>query len=138
MFVYLYSFVMFVCAALWHAHVTPGGHRDHEIRAIVEDILTTDANVDEALQLALIPALESGYERSAVGRAGERGAWQAMSGDESARHALYLIRTQGMLGFVGCTHETEECTRLVVNRTLLARIYAVTFPYSGPGAVASR
>ena len=128
MFAYLYSFVMFVCAALWHAHVTPGGHRDHEIRAIVEDILTTDASVDEALQLALIPALESGYERGAVGKAGERGAWQAMSGDRSARHALYLLRTQGLYGFMGCARVTEECERMAVNRTLLARIYAVTWP----------
>jgi hypothetical protein len=130
MYGYLYRFVAFVCAVLWHAHVVPGGHRDGEIRAILRDILTTDASVDEALQLALIPALESGYERSAVGKAGERGAWQAMTGDTSARHALYLLRSQGMLGYVGCVRETEECMRLVANRTLLARIWAVTFPFS--------
>jgi hypothetical protein len=136
---YLYSFVMFVCAALWHAHVTPGGHRDREIKAIIADITTTDGTVAEDLQLALIPALESGYERTAVGKAGERGAWQAMNGDTSARHALYLLRTQGMLGFVGCgTRETEACMHLVANRTVLARIYAATWPYSDSAPVASR
>jgi hypothetical protein len=134
MFSYLYGFVLSVCAILWHAHVIQGGHRDGEIRAIVKDITTTDATVDEALQLALSPALESGYERSAVGKLGERGAWQIMPPASSygAKEALRRLRAQGIYGWMGCARVTEECERMAVNRQLLARIYARVFPWHSP------
>jgi hypothetical protein len=130
MITYLMRFAVSLCAILWHVAPRHGGHREAEMLAIAADIATTDCSAIECLELMGTPALESGWERTAVGKAGERGAWQIMPPAPSygAREALRRMRTQGWLGFVGCSRHTEKCDQLILNRTLPAAIFLATFP----------
>jgi len=100
------------------------------MRSIAREILDTDCSPLECVTLMGIPALESGWERTAVGKAGERGAWQIMppAASYGAREALRRMREQGMLGYVGCVRHTEACDQLILNRTLLPAIYLSAFP----------
>jgi hypothetical protein len=90
----------------------PDMMRRAEQRAWVYDtareVTKTDANVSEGLRLMNIPARESGYYAQAIGKHGERGRWQILGGkDFSANEALRRMRTQGMMGFVGCGNAKE-------------------------------
>jgi hypothetical protein len=134
MFTYLLAFVL----SAWPTH---NAHRLHEMKMITLDILSTDASVDEALRLENIVALESGFERRAVGSHGELGAFQLQPWPETskatraewaahgAREALRRMRVQGMQGYCGCV---RPCPRMVENRTWPARLYRMAFDPPAP------
>ena len=99
-----------------------------EMRAIAHEISWTNASLDEGLVLVNIAAMESYFDRKAKGKMGECGAWQIMNGkDCSANRALWLVRNQGMLGYVGCPHMTEKCAKLISHRIDRAYLYRMGF-----------
>lgn len=106
-------------------------HRRAEMIAIVDDVLTTDATVDESLQLLNIAALESNFSRTALGKLGERGAFQIRppAASYGAGEALRRLRAQGIAGYVGCANasRSERCLRMVANRTWQARLWRMGF-----------
>jgi|SRR5580658_1120253 hypothetical protein len=121
---YVISFIL----AFW-GPIPFHSHRGAEVRAIAADIASTDCRPLECLEIANIAALESGFERAAIGKLGEVGAFQNLHGDPSAKAALKLLRTQRMLGYVGCPTETESCMHLVANRTVKAIVFNSSHPY---------
>jgi hypothetical protein len=133
----MYLYVLRFVLCFWFA--PDHTHRAEEIRAIAHDIASTDCSVKECLELAEIASMESGFERAAVGKLGEVGAFQNLHGDPSAKAALRLLRLQGLLHYMGCTTETETCMRMAANRSVKAIIYSATFPFVNELArVASR
>lgn len=102
-------------------------HQAAEVRAIVEDVATTDGTPFEQLELLNIAALESGFERSAIGKLGERGPFQQLGGDydpqHPAREALRRLRAQGLIHFMGCPSETEACMLMAANRSAKAAVW---------------
>lgn len=128
MWIYLYMFVQLT----WPFH---GYHRTLEVSAIVDDVLTTDATAEEALTLLNIAHEESGFERSAVGREGERGAFQVHppAASYGAREALRRLRSQGITGYMGCS---RPCPRMAERRTWPAKLYRMAF--DPPNLVSSR
>jgi hypothetical protein len=122
MFLYLWAFIL----AFFPPHSL---HRYQEERAIVRDVASTDATPLEGCELLNIASFESGFERGARGKLGEVGAFQNLHGDPSAKAALKLLRTQGLLGYMGCSRETEACMRMASNRTIKAIVYTSAFPY---------
>lgn len=136
------GYLLGFCYLLW-LHLFPGwpcgAHRQREMYFIARDILTTDAGPLEALTLENIVGMESGWERTAIGKAGELGAFQLMPNPNTtdaertewkhhgAREALRRLRTQGIQGYVGCVTVTERCARMIENRTLQAKLYFWAF-----------
>lgn len=104
-----------------------------EMRAIAREISKLpDATLLESNRLMNIAAMESYFDRKAKGKMGECGAWQIMNGtDCSAARALWLMRTQGMLGYVGCPRETPECLKLIQHRVNRADLYRMGFDPPG-------
>jgi hypothetical protein len=127
----LYLYILRFILCFWYA--PDYTHRAEEIRAIAHDIAATDAKPIEALTLANIASMESGFERSAVGKLGERGPFQQLGGvydaNHPAREALRRLRSQGLLGYMGCTRETEKCQQMAANRSVKAIVYSATFPF---------
>ena len=89
------------------------------------------------LRLLNVSALESGFDRTAVGKLGERGAFQILGGrDFSAREALRRMDVQGMVAYVGCRHAEDRvvvqgtattCAELVAHRTEKADLWFMGF-----------
>jgi len=106
-------------------------HRLREIVAIAADVASTDATPEEALTLINIAALESGFERTARGKLGERGAWQVMPPAVSyaADEALRRVRVQGMQSFCGCV---RPCPKTVAHRTDKAILWRLAFDPPAP------
>lgn len=114
-------------------------HRLREMSAITADIVSTDATILEALTLENIVAYESGFERSARGRAGEMGAYQIMPSKDTtkaqlkewqahgAKEALRRLRVQGIDGYCGCS-KWSPCPKMVENRTRPAREWLAEHP----------
>jgi hypothetical protein len=131
---YLLSFVV----TFW-PHL--GRYQQREAVAIAEEVANTQGDVLEDLTLMNIAAMESGFSRSAVGKAGERGPWQVSTDegrnhDFSAKEALRRMRTQGMLGYVGCRHAQDEvvlagvrltCAEVVAHRVDRAALFRMGF-----------
>ncbi len=116
---YLLAFVM----AFW-PHLTR--YQQHEARAIVAEVAATDGTVLEDLELVNIAAMESYFDRSAVGRLGERGAWQVMppAREYGAREALRRLRAQGIAGYCGCR---GPCPAIVAHRVDRAYLWRMSF-----------
>lgn len=115
---YLIAFVLTV----W-PHLTK--YQDREMRAIAAEVAATDGTAQEDLRLMNIAALESGFSRKAVGKMGERGAFQVLGGkDFSAKEALRRMRVQGMDHYCGCR---TTCPALVANRIDRADLYRMGF-----------
>jgi hypothetical protein len=107
MVAYLLAFVAF-----FFPHLTR--YQQSEARAIADEVAHTDGTPQEDLRPVNIAAMESYFDRRAVGKLGERGAWQILGGrDFSAREALRRMRVLGMQGFVGCT---RPCPAIVAHR----------------------
>jgi hypothetical protein len=115
-------------------------HRHDEMVAITDDILSTDATVDEALQLENIAGMESVWDRTAHGRGGELGAFQLMPTPKTpkslraewqahgAKEALRRLRTQGIAGYCGCPRPTvKPCPEMIEHRTFPARLFRMAF-----------
>jgi hypothetical protein len=117
---YLLAFVL----AFWAPH---SRHRAEEVRAIIADVLTTDGTPEEDLTLLNVAALESGFERSAVGAHGERGPFQIMppAASYGAKEALRRLRVQGLSGYCGCG--VRACPEIVEHRIEKARVYRWAF-----------
>lgn len=72
----------------------------------------TAAKPKSGLRLMQIAVRESGYDRMAVGKLGERGPWQIMppAKEYGAREALRRMEVAGMVSFVGCRHASDVVT----------------------------
>ena len=128
----------------WWPHLTR--YQTREADAIVHEIVdTTDGTPLEDLYLVNIAALESGFDRKAVGKAGERGAWQVMlpAKEYGAREALRRIRVQGWVAYVGCRHAEDHvvvagtpttCAAIIEHRTEKAVLYRLAFDPPTPEA----
>ena|ERR1700687_3634254 len=136
---YLLAFCAILWLQLFHAYPL-GSHRQHEMYAITKDILSTDAEPLEALFLENIVALESGWERRAIGEHGEVGAFQiwvfpgtkpdqiAEWKRHGAKEALRRLRVQGIQGYCGCTSPvTKKCGAIMEHRTEHAKLYYWAF-----------
>ena len=109
-------------------------HRLHEMSAIAAMVASTDASPIEALTLMNVAAFESGFERTAKGRQGERGPFQIMppAASYGAHEALSRLRKQGLMGYMGCRRVTEECERMAEHRTFPAKLYRWAFDPPAP------
>ena len=133
---YLWAYLMTFMLTVFPPASGRSVHRLREMSAIAWDIAsTTDCGPLECLELATIPRWESGYERSARGQQGERGAWQvkgcAKTDPCGARVALSRLRAQGIFGYMGCAgHEDDEtCRTMAANRTEPAEDWLEDHPY---------
>src|ERR1700733_4154422 len=94
------------CVCAFWPHIS--NYQRHEAKTVItEVVMTTDATPLESLEMLNIAALESGFDTHAVGKGGERGAFQVSTDggrnhDFSAREALRRMRVQGMIAYVGC------------------------------------
>jgi len=115
--------------------ILPSLRRTREIAAIARDVTTTDAGPLEALTLLNIAAWESGFDRGAVGKSGERGAFQVHPPATSygAAEALRRLRSQGIMGYMGCSRETERCREMAERRTLPAKVFFWSHEPPSPG-----
>jgi hypothetical protein len=141
---YLFAFAIDLAASIYRIRPMSGGHAAREMVAIAQDIATTDCGPLECLTLMNIAGFESVWDRSAVGRHGELGAFQIWVFDgtsvaqraewraRGAREALRRMRVQGMLGYCGCSRATPECDAMVEHRTFPAKIYF--WSHAPPGA----
>jgi hypothetical protein len=122
---YLVAFAIDLWTSLHGAPPREHGHRRSEMDAVAEDVAGTDAGALEALTLMNVAAWESGYERSAVGKAGERGPFQIMPPARSygAAEALRRLREQGILGYMGCARSTARCEAMAERRTFPAELF---------------
>ena len=113
--------------------------RDRVYATAKEVAFKTDADPQEGLRLMQIALRESGFDEKAVGKAQEKGRWQVLSGnDHSAARALWLLRHQGILGFIGCRHTEDKvtlpegtkttCREMVLNRIGSADDYLADHP----------
>jgi hypothetical protein len=122
--------------------VMPGRYREAQIRSVAEEVAHTDASPLEGLTLMGIAAWESGYDRNAVGRMLERGAWQVMPPARSygAGEALSRLRHQGIAGFMGFTRCGDRCQAMAERRTFPAKLYLWSHepPLPEPPKVVSR
>jgi hypothetical protein len=136
---YLLHFAVAFFLSIWPAHFLTN-HRHAEMVAITDDILSTDATVDEALTLENLAGMESVWDRTAVGRANEAGAFQIMPSPKTtpaqraewqahgAKEALRRLRLQGIAGYCGCTHpEVKPCPEMMEHRTWPARLFRLAF-----------
>jgi hypothetical protein len=118
---YLLAFVVAFFPQFLRSH-----HSARETRLVLGDIASTDADALEALTLANIAAMESGFRRDARGKAGERGAFQVMppAPNYGAAEALRRLRTQGLTHYCGCP---VSCPELVAHRQDRAVLYRLGF-----------
>ena len=123
--------------------VSPGPRRRAEIRAVVEDVATTDGATLDRLTLVNIAAEESGFERYALHpyqpSVGAFQIWvfpgtSMRQVDEwsarGAREALRRLRAQGIYGFMGCARITSKCEAMAERRTLPAKVYFWSHPFT--------
>ena len=125
MHVYILAFIV----TFWPGF-TRHPYQVREAMAVVDDILSTDADPGEALRLANIAAMESGFRRDAIGTHGERGAFQIMPPARSydAREALSRMRLQGMDAYCGCVrHFGDTCPAIVAHRVDRADLFRMAF-----------
>ena len=142
MIVYLLAFVH----AFW-PNLTR--YQRHEVKLIVTEIATkTDGDALEDLFLVNTAALESNFDTHAVGKGGEKGAFQVSTDggrnhDFSAREALRRIRVQGWVAYVGCRHAEDHvvvagtpttCAAMIEHRTEKAVLYRLAFDPPTPEA----
>jgi len=132
---YLVAFAVDLWTTLHGAAPREHGHRLGEIVAVAGDVASTDAGPLEGLTLMNIAAWESGYERSAVGKQGERGPFQIMPPARSygAAEALRRLRDQGIFGYMGCARVTEVCSAMADRRTFPAELYFWSHPAPSSG-----
>jgi hypothetical protein len=136
---YLLHFAVAFFLSMWPARYLTN-HRHAEMVAITDDILSTDATVDEALTLENIAGMESMWDRTAVGRAGEQGAFQIMLSARTtksqraewqahgAKEALSRLRSQGIAGYCGCSRPyVKPCPELIEHRTWPSRLFRMAF-----------
>ena len=136
---YLLHFAVAFFLSMWPARYLTN-HRHAEMVAITDDILSTDATAEEALTLENIAGMESMWDRTAVGRAGELGGFQLMPTATTpkarraewqahgAKEALYRLRTQGIAGYCGCKRaDVKPCPELIEHRTWPSRLYRLAF-----------
>lgn len=136
---YLLHFAVTFFLSIWPARDLTN-HRHAEMVAITNDILSTDANVDEALGLENLAGMESVWSRAAVGPGGELGAFQIMPMATStnadrvewkahgAKEALRRLRTQGIAGYCGCKYpKVKPCPEIIDHRTWPARLFRLAF-----------
>ena len=85
-------------ALSWWPSIAHHRYQDREMRAIAEEVAEAGGTPMEDLRLMNIAAMESNFDRKAIGRHGERGAWQIMppAREYGAREALRRMREQGM------------------------------------------
>ncbi len=108
------------------------------VYSIAAEVAASDATPQEGLRGMQIAARESGFDRSAVGKLGERGPWQVLGGHDFSWHeALRRMRVQGMVAFVGCRHAEDEvvvdgyrttCQHMIDNRIGPADRYLAEHP----------
>jgi hypothetical protein len=113
-------------------------YQRHEVKTIVADIASTNGTPLEDLTLVNIAALESNFDTHAKGDHGRsHGAFQVSDDggknhDYSAREALRRMRTQGMVGYVGCRHLEDHvvlstgpttCVEMIAHRTDRALLF---------------
>lgn len=123
-------FAFYVCFVLddWPQFMRHSWQR-LDVYAIAHDVAdNTDATPAEGLHLMQTAGMESGFYRKAKGKKGEIGPWQIMPPARSygAKEALFRMRVQGMVGFVGCRHADDAvvlpegtkttCQKMVDNR----------------------
>lgn len=134
MFAYLVLFVLDV-----HPEFMRSSWQRNRVYSIAAEVAASDATPREGLRGMQIASQESGYDRGAVGRLGERGPWQVRGGkDFSWREALRRMRVQGMLGFVGCRRAADRvvlpngvhttCQEMVDHRVGPADRYLEEYP----------
>jgi hypothetical protein len=136
---YLLKFCMALFAHVWGAQYLDA-NRQQRIERVTDDILTTDATLDEALTLENLAGLETGWDQRGVGRLGERGAfqirpWPGTTSAElrewsarGAKEALRRFRLQGIEGYCGCRHpDVAPCPDMIANRTFPARLFRMAF-----------
>jgi len=120
-------------------------HRHDEMVAITDDILSTDASPDEALQLENIAGMESVWDRTARGPGGELGAFQIMPTPKTpkavrsewqahgAKEALRRLRVQGIAGYCGCARpEVKPCPEMIEHRSWPSRLFRMAFDPPAP------
>ena len=139
----MHAYILAFILTFWPAFARHP-YQVREVSAVVDDIVSTDASPGEALRLANVAALESGFRRDAVGTHGERGAFQIMPPARSfgAREALHRMRLQGMIAYVGCRRADDEvlirgerltCASMVAHRVDRADLFRMAFdPPDGP------
>jgi hypothetical protein len=125
---YLTAFAVSLVPTPYRTH-----HRRVEIDFIVDDIASTDCEVDKCAQLVLISWRETNFERKARGLAGEIGAYQIMPPAQSygAKEALRRLRAQGIQGYCGCV---SWCPKTIEARSWEAELWMMAFdppPISG-------
>lgn len=132
---YYVSFVL----AIWPVFMRHGWQRAR-VYSIADEVAHTDATPREGLRLMQIAARESGFDRSAIGHKGERGCWQVMPPARSygASEALWRMRYQGMVAFVGCRHADDKvvlpngvhttCQEMIDHRIAAADAYLAAHP----------
>lgn len=143
---YLLHFAVAFYLSIWpRAGLT--NHRHAEMVAITDDILSTDATVDESLTLENIAGMESVWDRTAVGRGGELGCFQIMPTAKTslvlraewqahgAKEALRRLRAQGIAGYCGCPRpEVAPCPEMIEHRTFPAKLYRWAFDPPAPAS----
>ena len=150
---YLLHFAVAFFLTMWPSRYLTN-HRHDEMVAITDDILSTDATVDEALQLVNIAGMESVFDRTARGRAGERGSFQLMPMPTTskatlaewqahgAKEALRRLRIQGIAGYCGCRRpDVKPCPEMIEHRSFPARLFRMAFDppaTTSAGTMASR
>jgi hypothetical protein len=106
-------------------------HRAREMRAIAEDIASTDASPLEGLKLMNIAAYESNFDTLAINHegSGALGPFQIMppAASYGADEALRRLRQQGIMGFMGCPTATDRCLRMAERRTWQARLWRMGY-----------
>ena len=133
-------------ALSWWPSIAHHRYQDREMRAIAEEVAEAGGTPMEDLRLMNIAAMESNFDRKAIGRHGERGAWQIMppAREYGAREALRRMREQGMSGYCGCVRPGRrvtglECPLLVAHRIDKADLYLMAFdPPSGVDELATK
>ena len=125
-------------ALMWWPWISHNRYHWHGLQVVAADVAGSDADPHEGLRLMNTAALESGFDPTAVGKHGERGAFQVMppAASYGADEALRRMRHQGMVGFVGCRHAEDEvviegvhttCAKMIDNRTWKADLYFMAF-----------
>jgi hypothetical protein len=117
---YLVTFALAMWPIIGHIPV-----QNREMRAVADEIAGTDASPWEALRLMNIAAVESGFSRNAVGKLGERGAFQVMGTKHDAREALRRLRTQGLAGYMGCGR--FDCSAIIAKHVDRADLFYMAF-----------
>jgi len=130
---YLIAFVL----AFWPA-VGKRPYQYKDMKSIAVEVAALHTTPNKKLRLMNTAAMESGFRRDAVGKAGERGPWQILGGhDFSAKEALRRMDEQGMVAYVGCRHIDDAvvlpggtrttCRQMIANRIDRADLYSWVF-----------